>query len=70
MAYKPNPKGPIIDKTYPSEIADERPMLATRIHCEVEQEEDDTVHEGGSQTDRFHEALNSGRGMGTRRGSR
>lgn len=68
MAYKPNPKGPISDKTYASQIADERPMLTTRIHCEESQEEDDTTHEGGSQVDRFHEALNEGRGM--RRGSR
>lgn len=70
MAYRPNPTRPVIDKTYPSQIADERPMLATRIHCEEPLEEDATIHEGGSQVDRFHEALNSGRGIGTHRGSR
>jgi hypothetical protein len=68
MAYKPNPRGPVSDKTYASQIADERPMLATRIHCEEPLEEEETIHEGGSQVDRFHEALNSGRGI--RRGSR
>lgn len=34
MAYKPNPYGMIRDKAYPSEIAAQRPICATRIHCE------------------------------------
>lgn len=34
MAYDPNPnRGPIRDKTYPSEVAADRPALVTRIHC-------------------------------------
>jgi len=33
MAYKVNPYGNIRDKTYPSEIAAQRPACATRIHC-------------------------------------
>jgi len=34
MSYKVNPHGLIRDKSYPSEIAAQRPLLATRIHCE------------------------------------
>ena len=34
MAYEPRTSRIIRDKLYPSEIAAERPMLATRIHCE------------------------------------
>jgi hypothetical protein len=33
MAYKVNPYGNVRDKAYPSEIAAQRPLLATRIHC-------------------------------------
>jgi len=31
--YKPNPRGPIRDKSYPSEIAAQRPAFAPRLHC-------------------------------------
>lgn len=37
MSYKPNGQyGPIRDRTYPSEIAAQRPALATRFHTEAE----------------------------------
>jgi hypothetical protein len=36
MAYRPRPYGLVRDKAYPSEIAAQRPALATRIHCEAE----------------------------------
>jgi hypothetical protein len=39
MAYKPDPFSPVRDKTYPSEIAAQRPMCAPRIHCEQTYEE-------------------------------
>lgn len=39
MAYKPDPVGTVRDKTYPSEIAAQRPMCAPRIHCEQTYEE-------------------------------
>lgn len=34
MAYDPDPRSSNMrDKAYPSEIASQRPALATRIHC-------------------------------------
>ena len=38
-AYKPNPNGPVRDRTYPSEIAAQRPALAPRILCEEDYHE-------------------------------
>ncbi len=34
MAYNPRPYGNVRDKAYPSEIAAQRPALASRIQCE------------------------------------
>jgi hypothetical protein len=62
MAYKPTHQDPSRDKTYPSEIADSRPMLAARIHCTVEDDtEEASMHGGGDQVARMNEALNAGR---------
>lgn len=37
MPYDPNPNhGPVRDGAYASEIAAERPKLATRIHCQTD----------------------------------
>jgi hypothetical protein len=42
MAFDPNPnRGPVRDKTYPSEVAGARPTLATRIHCAEDYDEMD-----------------------------
>jgi hypothetical protein len=38
--YKPDQHGMIRDRTYPSEIAAQRPLLATRIHCQPSWEEE------------------------------
>jgi hypothetical protein len=72
MAYKPTSQGNTTDKTYPSEIADARPILATRIHCSEESTDgEETMHRGGSAIDRMNEELNANRGGGFgRRGSR
>jgi len=71
MAYKPNPNsGPMRDKAYPSQIAAERPALATRIHCFEPPEIDDSLRGGehaehtSSMCDRFNEQLRSGLGTG------
>jgi hypothetical protein len=57
MAYEPNPFGPVRDKTYPSEIAAERPALATRIHCVEDFEERDPRNSirGNEEDDRCAE---------------
>ena len=44
MAYRPTNFGPVRDKTYPSEIAAQRPALATRIQCEETREDDAPDH--------------------------
>ena len=36
MAYRSKQFGLVLDKSYPSEIAKQRPVLAARIHCEAE----------------------------------
>lgn len=49
-----------IDRTYPSGVARERPMLTTRIHCEPEDEvrtSDSVTHDGGSASERFNREL-------------
>jgi hypothetical protein len=33
MSYDPNPYRPVRDYAHPSQIAAQRPALATRIHC-------------------------------------
>lgn len=38
MAYKPREYGLVRDKAYPSEIAAQRPALATRIQCQETEE--------------------------------
>jgi hypothetical protein len=43
MAYKVNPRGPVRDRTYPSQIAAERPFGATRIHCAEQPDEEATL---------------------------
>lgn len=48
MAYKPVPSGTVRDRTYPSQIAAERPMCAPRIHCYVDPEPEETLR-GGEQ---------------------
>lgn len=67
MAYKPNPNGPFVDRTYPSQIAAERPALVTRIHCFETPEPDETLL-GGEQemhtserVDLFNRHLRTGR---------
>jgi len=59
MAYKINPSGLIRDKTYPSEIAAQRPLLATRIHCEIPWEEEREMREGTIRGDRGFDAYPS-----------
>jgi hypothetical protein len=71
MAYKPEPaSGPVRDKVYPSQIAAERPMMATRIHCAEQPQIEDTLR-GGEQPmhtesacDKFNRELRSGIGTG------
>jgi hypothetical protein len=57
MAYKPAPSGPVRDKTYPSEIANTRPMLVPRIHCSETPEPDDTLHGEEDSSERFNQHL-------------
>lgn len=44
MAYRPESFGPVRDKTYVSEIAAQRPALATRIQCSETREDDAPDH--------------------------
>jgi hypothetical protein len=63
MAYKINPMGLIRDKAYPSEIAAERPLCATRIHCEEENESHGSSIRGSSgesMCERFQRQLRGG----------
>jgi hypothetical protein len=69
--YKPNPSGLVRDQTYPSQVASQRPKLATRIHCPEGYEE--TSGEGSltaSPTEdrvaEFNRALRSGHGFRNR----
>lgn len=68
MAYEPDPnRGPKRDKTYPSQIAAERPALATRIHCVEDYEEmspERTVRgsEGEDRVSLFNRQLREGHG--------
>ena len=68
MAFKPIVRGDehVTDHMYASEIADRRPILATRLPCSVEEGDGDgdaTMHRGSSAMGKFHEELNAGRGM-------
>jgi hypothetical protein len=71
MAFKVNPNsGPARDKLYPSQIAAERPMMTTRIHC-YETPDIEDVLRGGEQPmhtesacDKFNRELRSGIGTG------
>jgi len=66
MAYKPKQYGNIRDKAYPSQIAAERPALATRIHCEEPAEADETLRGGEHEmhvterVERFNRQLRGG----------
>jgi hypothetical protein len=68
--FNPNPwerTNKFIDRTYPSGVARERPMLTTRIHCEPDEPgraEDVTHSDSGSRVERFNEQLRSGLGTG------
>lgn len=56
-----------IDRTYPSGVARERPLLTTRIHCEPDSpgRSEDMVHDQTeSAVERFNRALRSGIGTG------
>jgi len=50
--YKPEQHGLIRDKTYPSEIAAQRPALATRIHCQEPWDEEREMRESTIRGDR------------------
>lgn len=52
--YKTNPgnSGPIRDRTYPSQIAAQRPILAPRIHCFVDYDEHRDTEEDTIRGDR------------------
>ena len=65
MAYKPKNAGQVIDRTYPSQIAAERPILATRFQCsDVEDESSLMGEEGEDRVARFNRQLRSGIGTG------
>jgi hypothetical protein len=57
----------IRDKAYPSEIAQSRPMMMPRVHCDepdqVERAEE-TLHEGPSRCELFNRDLREGLGTG------
>lgn len=44
MAYRPTTWGSVRDKTYPSQIAGQRPALATRFQCEETREDEMEDH--------------------------
>jgi hypothetical protein len=64
MAYKTKQTGRIRDVCYPSVIAHERPLLATRLTWEENEESpDDMVNRGGegeSRLARFNRQLREG----------
>ena len=69
MAFKPivRDNEHVTDHLYASEIADSRPILATRLACSVEEGDGDgdaTLHRGSSAAGKFHEELNANRGIG------
>jgi hypothetical protein len=71
MAFKPKYSGNQRDKTYPSQIAAERPMLTTRIHCYEYSTDGNESLAGGehdehteSAIERFNRQLRSGIGTG------
>lgn len=66
MAFKPREEGPFRDKTYPSQIAAERPALTTRVRC-FEKPDADEALRGGEQPmhtetacERFNRELRAG----------
>jgi len=66
MAYNNKPLGLIRDKSYPSEISNERPLGAPRIHCEEENESYGSPLRGSrgeSARERFNRALRAGQGF-------
>lgn len=63
--YKPVEDRKVRDYTKVSEVASDRPILATRIQSEVEDDTDSaTMHRGDDPCARMNEALNSNRGGG------
>ena len=59
--------GKYIDRTYPSGVARERPMLTTRIHCEPDEpaRSEDAVHENDiNRVEQFNRDLRAGLGTG------
>lgn len=68
MAYKPLESGNIRDKTYPSQIAAERPALVTRIQCEESGEPSESIRgrEGDDRVAEFNRRLRAGHGTGER----
>jgi hypothetical protein len=50
--YKPEQHGMIRDKTYPSEIAAQRPLAATRIYCQEPWDEEREMREATIRGDR------------------
>lgn len=66
--YNPNPNafGPRRDRTYPSQIAQDRPALATRFQCETSYSDADAEntlrgveHDGGYSMDDDSDAVES-----------
>ena len=53
-----------IDRTYPSGVARERPLLTTRIHCEPDDEvqELENRERSGNRVDLFNMQLRAGHG--------
>jgi hypothetical protein len=53
--YKTDQHGLVRDRTYPSEIAAQRPLLATRIHCSLPWDEEREAREGTIRGDRGYQ---------------
>jgi hypothetical protein len=49
-----------IDRTYPSGVARERPMLNPRIYCEADEDSNTMTHEGGEKVELFNRQLRAG----------
>jgi hypothetical protein len=67
MAYKLKQYGKIRDVCYPSVIAAERPLLATRLTWEDDRDANELASRGGEGEDmvaRFNRQLRSGLGTG------
>ena len=59
----PNPKGQVRDQAYPSEVAAQRPIGATRIQCPATLPLEDTASRGGeNRVTIFNRELREGLG--------